>query len=83
MVPPTWSGYQNPNMPFHVVTSPEIRNIPGPTQVGANRSLTPHVRSHDASSESRHPTMQPPEAKSQRIAGENCIEADMFCVNCA
>ena len=68
--PFAWSGCRNPNLPFHVVASPEVRNISPPTQVGANWSSTPHVQSHDASSESRHSTMQPPEAERRKTTGE-------------
>ena len=74
---------QNPNMPFHLVASPENRNISAPTQAGANWSSTSRVQSRNVSSDSRNPMMQPLEAKRCRTAGENCIETDMFCVNCA
>ena len=68
--PPTWSDCRNPNFPFHVVASPEVRNIPAPAQVSVKLSATPRVRSHDASSDNRHSTMQPPETKQCRTAGE-------------
>ena len=47
------------------------QQISSPTQVGANRSSSPWVRSHDASSKSRHPTMQPSEAKRRKSAGKS------------
>ena len=68
--PPTWSDCRNPNFPFHVVASPGVHNISAPTQVGVNLSAIPRVRSHDASSDNRHSTMQPPETKRRRTAGE-------------
>ena len=42
-----------------------------PTLLGTNRSSSPCVQFHDASSESRHPTMQPPEAKRRKSAGKD------------
>ena len=69
---------QNPNLPFHEVASSENRNIPAPTQAGANWSSTLRVQSRNVSSESRHPTMQPPEAKRRRTAGENYVELIRF-----
>ena len=47
------------------------QQISSPTQVDANRSSSPCVRSHDASSESRHPTMQPSEVKRRKSAGKS------------
>ena len=47
------------------------QQISSPTQVDANRSSSPCVRSHDASSKSRHPTMQPSEAKQRKSAGKS------------
>ena len=78
MFPPARSDCRNPNLPFHDVTSREIRNISAPTLLGASRSSTPCVRSHDTSSESRHPTMQPPEAERRRTAGEILVELALF-----
>ena len=47
------------------------QQILSPTQIDANRSSSPYVRSHDASSESRHPTMQPSEATRRKSAGKS------------
>ena len=68
--PPARSDCRNPNLPFHDVASREICYIPAPTQTDANRSSTLRVQSHDTSSGSRHPTMQPTEAKRRRTTGE-------------
>ena len=73
---------QNPNMPFHLVASPENRNISAPTHAGANWSSIPRVQSRNVSSDNRHSMTQPPKAKRRRTAGKNYVEADMFCVNC-
>ena len=70
MFPPAWSDCQMPILPFHVVSSPEVCNIQAPTHIGANRSSTPRFRSHDTSSDSRLPTMQPHEDKRRETAGE-------------
>ena len=78
MFPPARSDCRNPNLPFHDATSRKILNIPAPTLLGANRSSTPCVRSHDTSSESRHPTMQPSEAERRRTAGEILVELALF-----
>ena len=68
--PTAWSDCRNPNLPFHAVASPEVRNVPAITLVGVNLSATPRIRSHDASFDNRHSTMQPPETKRRRTAGE-------------
>ena len=83
MFPSPWNGVQNLNIPFHRVAFPENRNNPAPTQAGANWSSTPRVQSRNVSSDSRHSMVQPPEAKRRRTAGDNCVETDMFCLNCA
>ena len=47
------------------------QQISSPTQVGANRCSSFHVRPRDESSDNRHPTMQPSEAKRRRTAGKD------------
>ena len=67
----TWNDVQNPNMPFHRVVSSDNRNIPAPTQTGANWSSTLRVQSRNVSFDSRHPMMQAPEAKLRGTTSKN------------
>ena len=47
------------------------QQISSPTQVGANRSSSSRVQPRDESSDNRHPTIQPSEAKRRKSAGKS------------
>ena len=64
--------------PPDIFSDIQLQQILSPTLLGTKRSLSPRVQSHDASSESRPPTMQPPEAKRRRTAGKDNLKKLMF-----
>ena len=57
--------------PPDIFSDIQFQQISSPTLLGTNRSSSPRVQSHDASSESRRPTMQPSEATRRKSAGKS------------